>query len=52
MVSVDLSETIGDMSRDKKSIIRAIKQREQPVRNIINNYPAFFKERLEDLLHL
>lgn len=50
MVSIDLSEILGDVPIDKKSLIREIKRNEQKVRRVLDNYPSFFMERLENLL--
>lgn len=50
MVSIDLSEILGNVPVDKKSLIRSIKRNEQKVRSILDEYPSFFMDRLETLL--
>ena len=50
MVAIDLSEILGDVRLDRRSIIRTIKRNEQKVREVIDRYPSFFMERLNDLL--
>lgn len=50
MVSIDLSEILGDVPLDRKSIIRVIKRNEQKVREVVDKYPSFFMERLNNLL--
>jgi POLQ-like helicase len=50
MVSIDLSETLGDVAIDKRSLIRAIKSSEPRIREVLNNYPLFFTERLDSFL--
>jgi superfamily II DNA/RNA helicase len=50
MISIDLSEILGNVLTDKKSLIRSAKRNEQKVRNILDRYPSFFMERLENLL--
>ena len=49
-ISIDLSEIIGNVPIDKKSLIRAISHNESRVRKVLDNYPFYFTERLEYLL--
>ena len=50
MVSIDLSEILGEVQINKKSLIQAIRRNEPRVREVLDKYPAFFIERLENLL--
>lgn len=50
MVSIDLSQILGDVPTDRRSIIQAIKRTEQKVRGVLARYPSYFIERLDSLL--
>ena len=50
MVSIDLSEILGNIPIDKRSLIRAIRSNELRVREVLENYPSFFIERLNNIL--
>lgn len=50
ITAIDLSEILGNGPIDKKSLIRAIRRNEPRIREVLNIYPTFFTERLENLL--
>lgn len=50
IVSIDLSEILSNVPIDKKSLIRAIRRNEPKVREVVDKYPSFFTERLNNLL--
>jgi POLQ-like helicase len=50
VVSMDLSSILKNTQLDRKSIIRFIKRNEQKVRELLDKYPSYFIERLNNLL--
>ena len=50
VVSMDLSSILKNTQLDRKSIIRFIKRNEQKVRELLEKYPSYFIERLNNLL--
>jgi len=50
VIALDLSSFLGDISVDRRTITRAIRRDEQNVRDLLDKYPAYFMERLNNLL--
>lgn len=50
VVSMDLASILKNTSVDRRSIVRFIKRNEQKVRELLEKYPSYFIERLNDLL--
>jgi len=50
VISMDLASILGNISLDRKSIIRFIKGNEQEVRELLEKYPSYFMERLNSLI--
>ena len=50
VVSTELSSFLGNVSLNRGSIIRTIKRNEQKVRDLLEKYPSYFIERLNNLL--
>ena len=50
VVSIDLASILKNTSLDRRSIIRFIKRNEQKVRELLEKYPSYFMERLNNLL--
>ncbi len=50
VVSMDLASILENIPLDRSSIIRYIKQNEQKVRELLEKYPSYFIERLNNLL--
>jgi POLQ-like helicase len=50
VVSTELSSFLGNVPLDRGAIIRTIKRNEQKVRELLEKYPSYFIERLNNLL--
>ncbi len=52
VISIELASILKNTSLDRRSIIRLMKRNEQEIRELLEKYPAYFMERLNNLLQL
>jgi len=50
VVSMELGTILQNVQLDRKSIIRAMKREKKSIRDLLDKYPLYFIERLDDLL--